>query len=134
MTVTVRLTEQRARELATLTERCDRTAVWIATQALLYAAHSSTTTPKPLEAHLGRQKNTTHRSLIALRGASLDIADGLAAAHIADDGRIPSRHEIVRAALAHLVDEFDGADAAAAHLGGYGADDADRKPEGRGAA
>ncbi|MFL0579561.1 hypothetical protein [Dietzia sp. 179-F 9C3 NHS] len=120
MAVTVRLTDQRAHELATIMERCERTAVWTATQALLAAAHAHTSHPRPLAGYLGRQPSTC-RVLIALRGDVLDIVDGLVAAHTHEGQDPPSRHVIVRAALAYLVDTHGSAAAAAEHLGGYGA-------------
>lgn len=124
MAVTVRLTDQRASELSTLTRRCDRTAVWVATQALLAAAHAQTTTPQPLADYLGRQQHT-RRVFIELRGDALDLVDGLAIAHTVAGQAAPSRHTIVRAAIARLVDSCGGAEAAAAHLGGFDADDAE---------
>ena len=120
MAVTVRLTDQRATELSTLMSRCDRTAVWVATQALLAAAHARTTTPLPLADYLGRQQHTRRRVFIELRGDALDLVDGLAIAHTIDGQPAPSRHTIVRAALACLVDSCGGAEAAAARLGGVG--------------
>ncbi|MEW1938780.1 hypothetical protein AB0331_15585 [Dietzia maris] len=129
MAVTVRLTDQRAAELSTLTRRCDRTAVWVATQALLAAAHAHTTSPLPLADYLGRQQHT-RRVFIELRGDALDLVDGLAIAHTVTGQATPSRHTIVRAAIARLVDSCGGAEAAAAHLGGFDADSA----QGRGVA
>lgn len=129
MAVTIRLTDQRAAELSTLMRRCDRTAVWVATQALLAAAHAHTTTPQPLAGYLGRQHRTNRRVYIELRGDALDLVDGLVTTHAVNGTASPSRHAIVRAALAHLVDSSGGAEAAAAHLGGVGA-----TPEGRGVA
>lgn len=129
MAVTVRLTDQRANELSTLMRRCDRTAVWVATQALLAAAHARTTTPLPLADYLGRQQHT-RRVFIELRGDALDLVDGLAITHTVDGQSAPSRHTIVRAALAHLVDSCGGAEEAAAHLGGFDAGNA----QGRGVA
>lgn len=129
MAVTIRVTDQRAEELSTLMRRCDRTAVWVATQALLAAAHAHTISPAPLADYLGRQQDT-RRVFIELRGDALDLADGLVIAHTVNGQTAPSRHTIVRAALAHLVDSRGGADAAAAHLGGFGAESA----QGRGVA
>lgn len=126
MAVTVRLTDQRAAELSTLTRRCDRTAVWVATQALLAAAHAHTTAPLPLAAHLGRQQHT-RRVFIELRGDALDLVDGLVIAHTVPGQAAPSRHMIVRAAIAHLVDSCGSAEAAAAHLGGFNAENAHGK-------
>lgn len=122
MAVTARLTDQRAEELTILMRRCDHTAVWVATQAVLAAAHAQASDDRPLADYLGRQTNTRPR-LIALRGDILDIVDGLAITHTTDTGSQPSRHVIVRAALARLVDTAGGPEAAAEALGGFGANE-----------
>lgn len=114
MSVTVRLDRATAEAFDEIVDRVDRTAVWVASEAIIAAARYM---PTPVLApHLGRRPST-ERLLLTIDLHTLDVIDGLRVVHTAPGRRAPSRHAIARAAILLMLDEHGGVDGAVSHLG-----------------
>lgn len=115
MSVTVRLDGAIADAFDEVVDRVDRTAVWVASEAIIHAARAMSTTSRPLDAYLDRQK-CTRRQLLAVDEHIETTIAGLAVAHAVGD-KTPSSPAIARAALRRLMDVHGGPDGVVAYLG-----------------
>lgn len=115
MPVTVRLDGPTASAFDEIVDRVDRTAVWVASEAIIHAARAMSTSSRPLEGYFGRQKST-RRLLIAVDEHVSTMLDGLAVAHTVG-ATTPSAHAIARASIQRLINVHGGTDGAVAYLG-----------------
>lgn len=115
MSVTVRLDGATADAFDEVVDRVDRTAVWVASEAIIHAARAMSATSRPLDAYLDRQ-HCTRRQLLAVDEHIETTIAGLAIAHAVGD-TVPSPPAIARAALRRLIDIYGGPDGVVGHLG-----------------
>lgn len=115
MSVTVRLDGATADAFEEVIDRVDRTAVWVASEAIIHAARAMSTTSRPLGAYFGRLQ-CTRRLLLAVDEHIDEMIAGLAVAHAVGE-KTPSAPAVARAALRRLIDVNGGPDGVVAYLG-----------------